>query len=278
MTPTRTIRGGRGLGDALYVRPIAELFVKRKERVIVYSDYHEVFIGAGVEVLPFVRMTATTIAHYVSRKGVDGTTQWQDVCLSAGVSTDLPLRFGWKIRNSNLVDDLRQKSRGRPIIMVHGGRKPMNRNDGFGIEMLPDQRAFQLVLGELEDCFLVQVGKMEQLYPLSTELSLLGKTTVSDLLDIASACDGVVAQCSFAVPLAEVFAKPLLAIWSRKGLGSRERFISTVTPSKLLCAATDRWVLDNEEPEALRSAARVWSRYLDLDRSWRLRQCDGGLR
>lgn len=250
------IRGGRGLGDSLYIRPIAEHFVRQGRRVTVLSDYPDVFIGAGVKVEAFNRNDANIVAHYVSRKTKPGTNQWQDVCMSAGVS--VPLRFDWTVRNTALVAALKQKAAGRPIIVVHGGRAPMGRTDGFGRDLLPAKAAFDAALAALHGCFTVQIGNAPQIYPLAAELSLNGSTSVADLLDIGSVCDGVVAQCSFAVPLAEVFDKPLLAIWSSRAAKSNTLFICQTTPEKVLSAPKDRFVMDDWPAERVAELARAF--------------------
>lgn len=249
------VRGGRGLGDALYLRPIAERLIQDGVDVTVLSDYTDVFIGSGAQVAPFDRSAGNVIAHYVYAKAFPGTTQWQDVCRSAKVAADL--RFDWSVRNTALVERLRDQAQGRPIIVVHGGREPMDRKDGFGLELLPEKFAFDVTLERLRrECFLVQIGKAAQIYPLHVDLDLNGSTTVSDLLDIAWTCDGVVAQCSFAIPLAEVFDKPLLAIWAAKHARSNTKFIRQTTPLKLLSAPRDRFVMDDSPEWALRAAAR----------------------
>lgn len=249
------IRGGRGLGDAIYLRPIAEHFVRSGAGATVLSDYPEVFAGSGAHVEPFDRNGGNIVAHYVSRKGNLDTTQWQDVCRSACVNVSL--RFEWAVRNRALVDQLRAKAEGRPLILVHGGREPMARSDGFGLELVPQEGAFRTVLEALApDHYLVQVGKAKQIYALPSHIDLNGTTSVSDVLDIASVCDGVVAQCSFAVPLAEALDKPLLAVWGARHACSSYEFIRQTTPRKVLSGPRDSFVFDNWPASQLREVAR----------------------
>jgi len=251
------IRGGSGLGDSIYLRPIVEHLICNGEIVTVLSDYPGVFIGAAVEVEPFGRERIDVLAHYVAGKNDPTTTQWQDVCRSAGVS--VALRFDWTVQNQPLLESLVTKAAGRPIILVHGGRAPMGRTDGFGAELLPEREAFEAVLGVLAECFLVRVGKAAQLYPLRADVDLNGSTSVSDLLDIASVCEGVVAQCSFAVPLAEVFDKPLLAVWAARGLSAgRHQYIKSITPRKVLSGPKSRFVIDGWPTEKIQEAARAF--------------------
>lgn len=254
----KRIRGGRGLGDALYVRPIVDYYVAQGERLVVLTDYYEVFTGAKAEVAKFERIRTDIVAHYVNRKAIEGTTQWQDVCAEARVPIDLPLRINWKVRNHTFISGLKAQAAGRHIVLVHGGRMPMNRTDGFGLELLPSVSAFDAVLHELRDCFLVQIGKATQLYKLRCEVDLNGGTTVSDLLDLGSVCDAVVAQCSFAIPLAEAFDKPLLAIWGGRATSSPTLFVRQTTPTKVLSSARDRFVIDSWSQQVIREEARAF--------------------
>lgn len=264
----KRIRGGSGLGDSIYIRPIVDHFIRAGEQVQVCANHPDVFIGSGAEVEPFGRNNIQVLAHYVSGKPNPNTNQWQDVCASAGVP-EIPLRFTWNVRNQKLVDKIIADSCRQPIILVHGGRTPMGRTDGFGLELLPDRRAFDAVLSMLHGCYTVRIGKGEQLYSLPVSTDLTDGTSVSDLLDIASICDGVVAQCSFAIPLAEVFDKPLLTIWAAGGMSEyRHPYIRSITPAKVLSKSTSKYVIDEWALERLTEATYLWK--IDASRadSW----------
>lgn len=238
----------------MYVRPIAEALIRDGSEVAVLSPYADVFIGSGARVEPFSRSGAQVVAHYISGKADRSTTQWQDVCKSAKVQT--ALRFEWRVRNAGLVESIQRKAEGRPVVLVHGGREPMDRRDGFGLELMPSKAAFDLVLETLSDCYLVQIGKADQIYPLTVDLDLNGQTSVSDVLDLAWTCDGIVTQCGFCLPLAECFGKPLLAVWASRHARSRTPFIRMTTPQKLLSAPTDRYCMDEWSERQIMDVAR----------------------
>jgi hypothetical protein len=251
------IRGGSGLGDAIYQRPIVDHFIGCGEEVEVCSVHSDVFIGSGAVVSEFRRSSIDVLAHYTAGKQRADTTQWQDVCNSAGVP-GLVLRFEWSVQNIPLVHDLKAMAKGKPIVLVHGGRAPMARTDGFGAELLPKRAAFDAALDALEDCFLVEVGKGTELYPLRADVDLNGRTTVADLIDIAWICDAVVGQCSFVVPLAECFDKPLLAIWAAHGMEhTRHPYIKSITPQKVLSKPSSSFVVDDWDTERIQEAARA---------------------
>lgn len=249
----RRIRGGSGLGDSVYVRVVAEHLAKTS-RVVAMSDYPDVFIGSGAAVEPFTRTRIDVLAHYSARKALPLTTQWDDVCDTAGVGR-IPLRFDWAVRNRAPVDGLRARAGDKPIVLVHGGRAPMGRGDGFGSELLPRREAFETVLGAFADCYTVRIGNAPQIYPLHVDVDLNGGTSVSDLLDLFCFCDAVIAQCSFAVPLAECFRKPLLTVWAARGLASGKPFIRQITPRKVI-GPEARYVVDDWSIEQIMRAAR----------------------
>lgn len=256
------IRGGSGLGDCLYLRAVAEHLARQGHRVTACTDYAGVFHGSGIAVEPFRRDRVDRIAHYSPRKSVVGTTQWEDVCDVAQIER-IPLAITWTVRNHSLIDRLRGFASGRPLVLVHGGRAPMARTDGFGKELLPKAEAFDEVLVNLQDCFLVQIGGAEQLYPLSCDITLNGSTSVPDLLDLGASCDGVVGQCSFAIPLAEVFDRPGLFVWASEGMQSgRHPYVRQITPQKVLSKASSMFVVDDWERERIEEGVRAFRQLL----------------
>jgi hypothetical protein len=253
------IRAGSGLGDSFYLRSIAAEMLRGGEPVTVRSNYPDAFIGLEVKVEPFDRFGVTTLAHYTTRKLVKGSNQFQDMAISAGLGSDIPLSIDWTVRNHKLVEGLKEKADARPIVIVHGGRTPMERKDGFGAELLPSSSAFHAALAALDGCFLVQIGKAEQVYPIKADISLNGGTSVSDLMDLGKIADGFVAQVSFCVPLAEMFDKPLLVVWAADGMSpARHYYISSITPQKVLSKDTSCWVVDDWPVEQIKGATRAF--------------------
>lgn len=231
---TKYIRAGSGLGDSLYLRPIAEHLDLRAGPVVALSNYPDVFLGSGVRVEPFRRDRVDIVAHYTGGKTNPDTTQFEDMCRCAGIETDVSLAFDWSIRNFDLINRVRLLAGGRPVVLVHGGCEPMNRHDDFAIDLLPAQTAFATLLRGAGDAFRVGIGHDQAIYDLPLDLNLNRQTSIADVLDLARNCDAIVAQCSFAIPLAEVFDKPLLAVWSAQQPTSRTPYIRSITPSKIL--------------------------------------------
>lgn len=252
------IRGASGLGDSVYLRPIVEHFARAGRRPVALSNYPEVFAGADCTVEPFRRERVDVVAHYVMGKGRAGTTQFEDMVRAAGIAEPVPLSFAWAVKNRELVDGVRARAAGRPVVLVHGGRAPMARTDGFGKELLPEEDAFRALLAALDGCYLVGVGAAESIYELPVDEDLRGETTVTDLLDLFATCDGAVGQCSFVIPMAEVFDRPLLVLWARRGLACTNEYINRITPAKVLHKPTSLHVVDDAGEDAIREVARAF--------------------
>jgi hypothetical protein len=250
----KVLRSGSGLGDSLYARVVADYFVSTGAKVTVKSDYPSLFAGSRAIVVPFTRENCNVVAHYSKRKHIAETNQWQDICISAGIPP-IPLSFKWEVKNKLLVQDLRAMANGKRIVMINGGRHPMGRKDGYAREMLPSREAFAAVLRSLDDCFIVEVGKGEDVYPLHRDVDLTNRTIPSDLLDIATISRGLVGQCSFMIPLAEALDKPLMVVWAAAGLQSKTEFIRQCTPGKILSKESSRYVMDDWEISEITQAA-----------------------
>lgn len=249
----RSIRAGSGLGDSIYLQSVVRHLVSQGEQILARSDYPDVFrpLSGRCQVAPFTRLGVDLCAHYTTRKGIPGTTQFEDACLSAGIRGPVELRLDWAPRNQGLVDRL--KRAGRPVVCLQLPRAPMARKDGFGKELLPDCRVIQRLVDELHDeAYIVQVGSGVPLFKFGgVHLDLAGQTSVSDLIDVAWACSGFIGYVSFVVPLAESLGKPALLVWSRKGLSAPQRYIRQITPEKVLHAKTSSYVFDDWPQERI---------------------------
>lgn len=232
----KRIRAGSGLGDSLYLQSVVRHLLARGEKLQVCSAYPEVFRPLPVGVVPFTRLGVEIVAHYVTRKGIAGTDQFEDMCRAAGITEPAELRLDWTPVNVSLVRRIRRAAGERPVVVVQLPRAPMGRTDGFGKELLPDCRVIQRCIDRLGGAaFIVQIGAGEALHKFhGIDLDLTNQTSVSELIDVAWEADGFLGYCSFVVPLAESLAKPALLVWSRRGQRAPQAYIRQVTPEKVL--------------------------------------------
>jgi len=147
---------------------------------------------------------------------------------------------------------------GKPVILVQLPRYPLGkqRANDLGADLLPSLEFMQRVVDGLAGrAFVVQVGRGTPLwYFRGIDLDLAHRTTVAELLDVASLADGFFGYCSFMVPLAESFQKPALFAWSQRGLDSRDSYTRRVRPQKILHYPTSRFVIDNASDAELERA------------------------
>lgn len=234
-----SIRAGKGLGDNLYLQAIVAHLLRSGMSLEVCSNWPSLFsqLRGDFKVVPFRRDRIDRVAHYSTRKNVDETDQFEDCCITARVDKTIPLRMEWAPLNQDLVDGVRSAAGSRPVVLVQMPRHPMDRKDGYGIELLPQFDALQRAASHLsERAFLVQIGKGERIYdPLAgIHLDLSNKTSLTDIFDLATHADAFFGYCSFIIPLAESFGKHELLVWSRRGLNSRNPYIRTITPRKIV--------------------------------------------
>ena len=258
----RSIRCGRGLGDSIYLQSVVRHLVRTGERLLVHSDYPAVFLplAGAIELAPFRRDGVTVAAHYVMRKHVSGTTQFQDCCLAAGITEPVELRLDWPAATGPLIEQV--LAPGKPVVCVQLPRAPMGREDGFGMELLPNGPTLQRLVDEVREvATVVQIGAGEPLYRLEgIDIDLANRTTVRELLDVASVASGFLGYCSFLLPLAESLDKPVLLAWSQRGLRSQNPFISSVTPRKLLHKPSSLWISDEPQDQRVRDTADEFRR------------------
>ena len=253
----KSIRSGKGLGDSLYLQGVARHLVERGEHPEVCTGWPDVFrpLAGKVKVSPFRRERIDCIAHYVSRKRAAGTDQFTDCCISAGIREKVEFRLDWQLVNPGWSEVL---ARGRrPVILVQLPRLPMDRLDGYGMDLLPDCATIQRVIDALRDqgAFIVQIGRGASLYNFQgLDLDLANTTNVADAIDLAWLCDGVLGYCSFIAPLAECLSKPALLVWSRRGLRSSNEFIRQIVPAKIFNKPTSAALMDDCTPEELSKA------------------------
>ncbi len=244
----KSIRCGRGLGDSLYLQAVVRhLLLHGGLRMRVASDWPDVFrpLGDRVEVIPFTRRVDIA-AHYVARKAIEGTTQFEDCCIRAGIREPAELRLDWTITNEGLAAKVRKLP--RPALVVQLPRTPMGRTDGFGRNLLPDCRALQVLIEQHRDTHsIVQIGAGQPLFRLAgIDLDLANRTTVAETIDVAAVADRMLGYVSYMVPLAESLDKSAVFVWSARGLQDARPFIRQITPKKVLHKASSRAVIDVE--------------------------------
>lgn len=254
MRGMKSIRGGKGLGDALYVQAVARHLLPKLGKLRIATPWPEVFepLNGSVECIPFTRAGIDIVAHYSVHR-YSQRSQWQDVCHSAGIREPVDLRIDWT-PSTGAGRTLRAIAGNRKLLLVQMPRAPMDRKDGFGRELLPDCATIQKLINKARarGACIVQVGAGRCLHQFhGIDVDMANKTSVAELMDIALVADGFIGFVSFAVPLAESMNKRALFVWSRAGLRASNPVVRTITPTKILEKQTSRYVLDDATEQNL---------------------------
>ncbi len=255
----KMIRGGKGLGDALYVQSVARYLCERGQKLRVATVWPDVFrplARYGIETTDFTRQGISYLAHYSLRKP-QPTRQWQDVCLTAGIKEPVDLRIDWE-RTSDLGLCLRRSAGSTPIVAVQLPRVPMDRKDTFGNSLLPDCRVIQRLIdmARARGATIIQIGSGKPIFNFErVDVSFANRTSVCELFDIAMEVDAFLGYVSFMVPLAESLNKRSLSVWSSRGLKDGHAYVRQITPQKILEKPTSRWVMDTANERQLEDAA-----------------------
>lgn len=254
-------RCGSGLGDSIYLQSVVRYLVGQGKEVVALSNWPDVFrpLRGRATVEPFDRRNCNLVAHYSMRR-LRSTTQFQDCYHQAGIKEPVDLRLDWSVTDPGFIENLNAPiiATSKPIILVQMPRRPMDRVDGFGMNLLPRRVAMQSVINGLRGrAFIVMVGAGEQVYQLEgIDLDLTNKTTVAQLIDLGYIADAYLGYVSFMVPLAESLDKPFLAVWSRRGLEDRMEVVRSITPKKIFHKpATSKAVFDDVKPAEWEAAA-----------------------
>lgn len=255
------IRGGSGLGDAIYLQSVVRhLVYQGNKKLEVVNNYPDVFRNIPhIRVQPFVRASVDIVAHYPSRRAFQETTQFEDMQIVGKIKGPVEMQLDWEVLNHKLINDILDRANGKPILWAGVAREPMGRNDKFGMDLVPPQQPYNDALEILsEHYFIVEVGRGPALYPLShTHYSLMDKTkSTTDLIDIATICDAFIGQCGYIIPLAESFHKKLMIVWNHKQFesvfpnGQPNKFIRYCTPKKILHRRdTSSFIMDSDPKE-----------------------------
>ena len=231
-----SVRGGAGLGDAIYVQSVARYWVGQGRKVEVCTHWSEVFspIKDYCRFSPFRRDNISSFAHYYSRRGVRGTTQWEDVCVTAGIPKTTELLLDW-VPACHASLEVIKRAGCRKIALVGMPRAPFDRKDRFGNELLPKPDGFRRVVDRVrQDMFTVMVGRGTSEYDVDVDLNMVNLTSVTDLIDFASVADLLVGQPSYMIPLAESLDKKSLIVWSRRAHRSKHEVVRQITPEKII--------------------------------------------
>lgn len=232
------INAPRGLGDAIHVRAIAVHLLKRGEQIEIITKWPDVFQGLPLKILQYSKFTDSeelvhaTACLFCQVPMIVELTQFQNTCMQAGIAEPVPLDIAWKIKNPKLLDKIKSNT-SKPIFIYQAPKIPKN---GEMLEWTPRIEEFQKFAEDHENHYRILLGHKNYTIDspnLPFELSLVGETSVSDVIDIATIADMVFCEPSYLGILAQAFDKKLVCMFSSKASRSKLRRIRGIKPEKI---------------------------------------------
>jgi len=248
------IRGASGLGDAIYVYPVAKYYRDLGNQVIVRTKFPDVYKDLDVQTVKFFKIPKADITASYSNRKSQKTNQYQDVILNCKMPIDTPFLIDWKVDDEALVAKIKKMAKGRKILVISMPHQPFDRPDRYGDALRPNFENLQIAIDYLKqkNWFVIQIGKGGCFQNLSNiDLKKQNLTSVKGLMDICSIADGFAGQVGFIVPIAEAFNKPLFALFSKAGLRSSDKFIPAITGEKILSRDSSVYAIDSEPKERI---------------------------
>jgi hypothetical protein len=258
-------RGGSGVGDSFYLYPIVKHLLK-DNNVTLCCNYPEIFTGLHnkeretiFKIESFRKTDIDMHLVYSLRKKYPDTNQYKDILIQNKLP-DIPLEMDWNITNDYITNGIVELAEGKKICFLEAPHEPFARTDGFALSMVPNYEIIDKLL-EDENIFSVQIGRSPVPYKLKNiDYDLVDKTSISEMIDIASISDIFLGQIGFILPLSECLNKKNLVIVARKGLNSHIDFIKRITPTKVLCKDTSHACIDDEPFEEIQKKFRsLWN-------------------
>lgn len=216
------IAGPKGLGDAIYVRAIALHLIGQGKTVAVSTHWPDVFFGVPVTIVPpsgnelhigFSLRHPLDDGIYSEFAGMNQFDIW---CRRAGIAEPVKFDIQWQVQNRNLVRLIRRKAAGRKIL-VYQPRKKEN-------PLSPRRNPFYAWAHERSDCYRVRVGHPQFVEGAVSdcEMDLVGKTGVTDILDVATVADLFFGDLSYLGIVADALGKRSVCMLSREIAASPE--------------------------------------------------------
>lgn len=235
----RKLNAPKGLGDAIYLRALALHCLNAGERVEVCTRWPEVFAGLPVKIRSADRFDDyDALSHMVAClhcqvPHIRKIDKFRLACLQAGIAEPVELKLNWAVRNRPLVETITEKAAGKPILLFQPLKLAHNEEQKL---MQPNAAAYSGFINSKAEFFRVKVGDAAcvEKSQLDCDLDLIGKASISDVFDIATATDVIFGEMSYLPILAQAMDRKFTAMFSRRGIDSKNKRASGVTPERLI--------------------------------------------
>lgn len=234
------LRGARGLGDAVYMYPIAKYLARNDKRVQIMTKYpvvYDVLTRNNQNIICIDRFAGEfdINCRYGDRYPIQSTNMWQDALITAGLIDkidEIPFEFEYR------WSDPFKFPTSKKICLIKTPCFPHGKVDGSSVICLPDLKIWQRIINEFKDqCYFVMSGlpnglEYKNYTGLDEDLSHID--IIPRLMSLVDQSDIVLAPSSHFASFAEGLNKKVLMGFSQKALDCDISFYRWSTPTKVI--------------------------------------------
>lgn len=227
------LRGASGYSDSAYIYPIVKRIAKKRNDVIVLSNYPEFFSSlSNVKVESFDRRRGVDLdISYVRRRAIEETTTWEDTCLEAWMPDF--------VSSENFTLDFKpfDKTVKRSVLI----RTPYIPTWVMPCDYFkPDEIFISTLACELQAHHGIKVKRIPS----------QASYNVTQWYNMYSEHDLIITQSSSNFVLAEMMGLKTMLVFNYRQHESQRQFVKWVVPKKVICKPElTRWCLDNYSVE-----------------------------
>lgn len=233
--------GPRGLGDALLVRVVAMEWLRRGEQVRVFTQWADLFRDLAVEIAtgtPYrdgqADVYGCAACMNCRRQEMAPLSVFTRSCHQCGLYEPVELDLKWQVTDPTPFGKIRRRAAGRPILIY---QPPKIANGEEQALYTPPAADFIRWLDDHADHYRIKVGHpsaAQEFRGAPCELDLFGKTTVLELIDLATIGDLFFSQVCFIPTLAESLDKRSACMFTRRQLSAKSNKVRNLTPEAFL--------------------------------------------
>ena len=210
------VKGCTGFGDSIYLRAIVEWLVENRPgtEYVVASRFPDVFFGIdNIDIVDQIKGEPTVInCSYLDRKDYGDTNQFQDMCINGGLPY-VPFVSKLKYRDPN------GSVLALPLYAPMGGS--------------PESSPMMPFFGDYDDL----LRKHKNVLQIRSEHSF------ENLVRLFNQAELVICQQGWGTALAEMLDVPCKVVFTERGLKSKNKFIKSICPKKILTKDSSKAVI-----------------------------------
>jgi hypothetical protein len=235
------IRGASGFGDAIYLYPIVRYYSHLFNPLTVLTDYPAIYDDLHVVTRPFCACVPVLDCSYVNRKHLKETNQFQDMLINAEIKETIDFTIPHKQNIKTLFSDSKKKK----TCLIVDLYNPMGTKSAA--ELKPDKEKFDATIKQLERKYNLIFLTNDDERNAKNRLCFYGKIAFSYLCDLFQNSDLIFCQVGWPLVLAEALDKKCLLLFSHQGTRSKNNFINSITPEKVITKKSTTYFYDDEK-------------------------------